>query len=186
MALEIGFGKLGASDNRGPGEMKVLLAESDGRTLGAAEVILENLGIGVISARSAAQALDLCYVAHLRFDVLVLGPSLLDSGLDSFLGRALSVQKTLRVLVLIAGSPHLAGGSTMTPLAICWSLERIGCEYSLLDAPWTAPRLHQCLEELLARPCLPVAFEHVAKGDEDDRFSGWTEWPSPVRTRVKL
>ena len=186
MTLEIGYGKLGASDNVGPGEVKVLLTESDGRTRGAAEVVLENLGIGVISARSAARALDLCNVAHLRFDVLVLGPSLLDSGLGSFLGSVLSLQKTLRVLVLTAGSPHLPGGSTMTPLAVCWALECIGCEYSLLDAPWTAPRLRQCLQELLARPCAPVASEHVAKGAENDRYPGGTEYPSPVRTRVKL
>jgi hypothetical protein len=186
MSIEIGYGKLGTPDRTGLGEVKVLLTESDDRTRAAAEVVLENLGVGVIAARSAARALDLCNAAHLRFDALVLGPSLLDCGLDSFLRRVISVQKTLRVLALTAGDPHLAGGSTMTPLAVCWALERIGCEYSLLDAPWTGLRLHECLQELLARPCARVASEHLAKGAEDARFPGRTQCPSRSGTRVKL
>jgi CheY-like chemotaxis protein len=186
MSLESGYGKLSTPEGTEPGEVKVLLTESDDRTRAAAEVVLEDLGVAVISARSAARALDLCNAAHLRFEVLVVGPSQLDGGLESFLGRVLSVQKTLRVLALTAGNRHHAGGPTMTPLGVCWSLERLGCEYSLLDAPWTGPRLHQCLQELLARPYAPVAFEHVAKGSEDDRFPVGTQRPSPVRTRLKL
>jgi hypothetical protein len=186
MSSESGYGKLGTPDGKGSGEVKVLLTESDDRTRAAAEVVLEDLGVAVISARSATRALDLCNSAQFRFDVLVVGPSLFDGGLESFLGRALSVQKTLRVLALTAGNPHHAGGPTMTPLAVCWSLERLGCAYSLLDAPWTGPRLRQCLQELLARPCVPVAFEHVANGSEDDRFPVGTQCPSPVRTKLKL
>ena len=186
MSLEHGYGKLGASDTKGLGEVKVLLTESDGLTRAAAKAVLENLGVGVISARSAARALDLCNAPHLRFDVLVLGPSLLDPGLDSFLKRVVTFQKALRVLVLIAGNLDPAGGSTMTPLAVCWALERIGCEYSLLDDPWTGPRLLRCLQELLARSCEPVAYEHASKGAEEDRFPGGTQRPSRMRTRVKL
>ena len=186
MGLENGYGELGASYTKGLGQVKVLLTESDGLTRAAAKAVLENMGIGVISARSAARALDLCNAPHLRFDVLVLGPSLLDPGLDMSLKRVLSLQPGLRVLALTAGNRDPAAGSRMTPLAVCWALERIGCEYSLLDDPWTGPRLLQCLQELLARSCEPVAYEHASQGAEDDRFPGGTQRPSRMRTRVKL
>lgn len=186
MSLENGAGNRRAPDEEGLRELKILLTENDGRTRAAVKAALENLGVGVISARSAARALDLCNPAHLRFDVLVLGPSLLDLGLSGFLGRALSVQRALRVLVLTAGNLDAADGSTMTPLAVCWALEGIGCEYSLLDDPWTGPRLYRCLQELLARPWEPAVYRNSANEAEEDRFAGGTRFPSRARTRVKL
>jgi hypothetical protein len=150
------------------------------------EAVLENLGAGVISARSAARGVNLCSIPNLRFDALVLGPSLLDPGLGSLLERVLSVQAAVRVLVLTAGNSDPAGSSTMTPLSLCWALECTGCEYSILDAPWTELRLQGSLQELLARTCKSVAYGHVAKGDEDDCFPGEAQCPSWLRTRVKL
>lgn len=186
MRFEIGHGNPGVPDKTGPGEVKVLLLERDGPTLAAVKVALENLGVGVISAQSAARAVNLCSSPHFRFDVLVLGPSVLDPGLGSLLGRVLSSQTVLRVLVLTAGNLGPAGSSTMTPLAVCWALERTGCEYSLLDDPWTRPRLHRCLQELLERAYEPAAHGYVTKGAVDGPIPGGNQCPTWLRTRVKL
>jgi hypothetical protein len=139
-----------------PNEVKVLLLERDGVTRATAKVVMESLDVGVVSARSAGRALDLLATPHLRFDALVLGPSVLDAEVCGLLVRALSRKPALRVLALTVGDRRPAGGS-MTPLAICWALERGGCEYSLLDDPWTRPRLRQCLDELLGRAREPAA-----------------------------
>lgn len=137
--------------------MKVLLVERDGARRASLKTVLENRAVGVVSVRSAGRALELCSTPNLRFDALVLGPSLLEAGLASFIGRALSLRPALRLLVLAAGNLEPPGDSTMTPLSVCWSLERTGCEYSLLADPWTGPRLHECLRELLGRACEPAA-----------------------------
>jgi CheY-like chemotaxis protein len=129
--------------------LNVLLLERDGATRAAVKAVLEDHAVGVVSARSTERALELCKTPPLRLDALVLGPSLLEPGLRGFLGRVFSLRPALRVLALTAGNLDPAGGSTMTPLAVCWALESVGCEYSLLDHPWTGPRLHRCLEELL-------------------------------------
>jgi hypothetical protein len=186
MSVEIGHGKLRASDKSGFGEVKVLLLEEDRPTLTGVKATLESLGVGVISARSTARALDLCSAPHLRFGVLVLGPSLLDSGLGSLLERVLPLQGGIRVLVLTQGNSGPSKGSTMTPLAICWALECSGCEYSLLDDPWTGARLQGCLQELLARACRAVASGDGVQGVEDGRPPWGTRRPSCTRIRGKL
>jgi hypothetical protein len=140
-----------------PEGLTVLLLEPKGILRVALKGALESLSVGVISARSAGRALEFCSTPHLRFGALVLGPSLLELALDTFVGRLLSVRKRLHVLALIAGEPPRAGESRMTPLAVCWTLERLGCPYSLLEEPWTGARLHPCLEELLGRSFEPAA-----------------------------
>jgi CheY-like chemotaxis protein len=139
------------------GRLTVLLLEPDGTVRAALKSALEELSTGVISARSAARALEFCKTAHLRFGALVVGPSLLDASLDTSLLRILSVRKELRVLALIAASLVPPDGSRMPPLAVCWALERLGCSYSLLDEPWTGARLRECLQELLGRSFEPAA-----------------------------
>jgi hypothetical protein len=139
------------------GRLTVLLLEPD-RTLRAAlKTAFEELSTGVISARSATRALEFCKAAHLRFGALVVGPSVLDISLDTLLLHILSLRKELRVLALVAGSLVPPNGSRMTPLAVCWALERLGCRYSLLDEPWTGARLRECLQELLGHSFEPAA-----------------------------
>jgi hypothetical protein len=178
MCLGIGFGKRRASRGVEQKVMKVLLLERDRATRSDVKVLLESVGVGVVSARSSGRAVDLCNTPHLRFDALVLGPSLLDPGLGGLLGRILSAQRALPVLVLTGDDPGLARGSTMTPLSVCWVLERAGCEYSLLDAPWTGPRLHQCLNELLEGRLRTGGLEARQKHTAQDPVPERTKCPS--------
>lgn len=185
MSPGIGRGKRGASDETGRREVKVLLLERDGATRAVVKALLENFAVGVVSARSSGRALELCSTPHLRFDALVLGPSLLEAKLDSFLGRVLSLQPALRVLVLTSADLDPAGGSALTPLSVCWALERIGCEYSLLDDPWTGPRLHLYLQELLGARLRTGALEACREAPAQDRFPEGDRCPSSLRRRPR-
>lgn len=157
MGFDDRCGKLSGRQGMAPRGLTVLLLEPDGSMRVALKNALKSLSVGVISARSTGRALEFCSTPHLRFSALVVGPSLFDAAPDSSLRPVLAVRKGLRVLGLIAGRLAPAGDTRMTPLGVCWALEGLGCQYSLLEEPWTGARLHPCLRELLGRSFEPAA-----------------------------
>ena len=154
--------------------MKVLLLER-WRNARGREGRLAEPGRGVVSARFTGRALDFCNTQHLRFDVLVLGPSLLEPGLGGFLGRVLQNPPVVySTSIPEAGSSAIGGADS----------DRLRA--SGLQTPmWNLPRIARRAETGMNSRCARERFARVGPGSglalEGPGFYVWDEEPDRAR-----